>query len=130
MQFSLRTLANRTECFRQFRLAMPAIMNSKDYCSAHLCRKAVSQLRPTFEANGMVRSQRVWGGSHDVILGHMLWLHRMPTYPISFGYRSDRMKTGVLNKLDNRYAEVLMRAIIIHDVRILNHRSFFCLVFS
>lgn len=64
----------------------------------------------------MTRTQHVWGGSHDAILGMMLWLHQTPLYPVSFAYRSDRMKAGSLATFQNDYTEVLERAIIVHDV--------------
>ena len=79
-------------------------------------RKALCELTSTVNANGMVRTQKEWGGSHDVILGHMIWLHDMPVYPISSAYRSDRMRKGSLDKVDNHYAEILENVILIHDV--------------
>lgn len=86
-------------------------------CFICFCRKALSELSSTITANGMVRTQREWGGSHDVILGHMIWLHDMPVYPVSSAYRSDRMRKGSLEELDNNYSEILEQAILIHDVR-------------
>ena len=39
-----------------------------------LDRAALDALRPFVEANAFLRLQGIWGGSHDVILGLVLWL--------------------------------------------------------
>lgn len=85
-----------------------------------ILRRALAELQATINANGMHKTHREWGGSHDVILGFMLWLHDIPLYPIASGYRSDRMKKGSLDKLENEYSDVLDNAIIVHDV---NHAA-------
>lgn len=79
-------------------------------------RKALTDLRATVDANGMYMSQKEWGGSHDVILGEMVWLLDMPVYPMAAAYRSDHMRTGVLNNIKNRYTRLLYDAILVHDV--------------
>ena len=60
----------------QFAIAMPAILN----------RKALDMLFPAVEANGMTELQAIWGGTHDAILGLLLWMYRIDTYTLSHMY--------------------------------------------
>ena len=84
-----------------------------------LQRQAAIDMRAIVDANGMLWSQKEFGGSHDVILGEMFWLLRMPVYPLGAAYRSDRMRTGSLKRLSNRLVNILSQAILIHDVRVM-----------
>lgn len=42
----------------------------------------MSVLKPSIEFLMLSKLQKYWGGSHDVILGMLLWLHDMPTIPL------------------------------------------------
>ncbi len=45
--------------------------------------------------NGFVRTQMEWGGSHDIILGQILWLYEIPTASLSYSnvyYGADILK--------------------------------------
>jgi hypothetical protein len=69
-----------------FHLAQPAIFNRlvpiflyslslfRRFYRLSLDRAALDALRPFVEANAFLRLQGIWGGSHDVILGLVLWL--------------------------------------------------------
>jgi hypothetical protein len=39
-------------------------------------------MRSAINDNGLTRLQSVWGGSHDAILGLLLWLYSIPTYSL------------------------------------------------
>jgi hypothetical protein len=56
-----------------FHLAQPAIMN----------RKGIEVMQKAIEADAFVSLQTMWGGSHDVILGLVLWLHNIPILSFS-----------------------------------------------
>lgn len=39
-------------------------------------------LQPAVEFLMLTRLQKIWGNSHDVILGMLLWMHDLPTIPL------------------------------------------------
>jgi hypothetical protein len=74
-------------------------------------------MKATIDVNGMIKTHNEWGGSHDIILGFMLWILCIPVYGFStVHYRTDRMRTGSLDRLKNRYTRLLHNAIVVHDV--------------
>ena len=48
-----------------------------------ICRAGMERMRVAIQSNGLTELHRTWGGSHDFLLGCLLWLVDMPTY--SFG---------------------------------------------
>lgn len=51
-------------------LAQPAFLN----------RKAIDAIFSCLECNCMIQLQNEWGGSHDAILGTVLWMYNIPTF--------------------------------------------------
>ena len=37
-------------------------------------------LKPAIDVNALTQLQRLWGGSHDFVLGLLLWICAIPTY--------------------------------------------------
>lgn len=54
----------------RFSRAQPVLIN----------REAIVQMRTAIDANALTDLQSVWGGTHDCLLGMLLWMYRMPTY--------------------------------------------------
>lgn len=44
------------------------------------CREALSYMYNSIELNGLTGLQSVWGGSHDALLGLLVWMYSIPTY--------------------------------------------------
>jgi hypothetical protein len=40
----------------------------------------MKRLRNAIDANALTNLQRSWGGTHDALLGMLLWMYQMPTY--------------------------------------------------
>ena len=55
-----------------FRRAQPAIIN----------RQAMNIMKRSIEYLMLSRLQSLWGNSHDVVLGMLLWLHDLPAIPL------------------------------------------------
>lgn len=56
--------------------AQPAILN----------RAALIHLKPAVNSNALTRLQKIWGRSHDAILGLLLWQHEIPLYSLTKSY--------------------------------------------
>lgn len=52
--------------------AQPAIIN----------RQAMKIMQPAIEFTMLSKLQKLWGSSHDVILGMLLWMHDLPAIPL------------------------------------------------
>lgn len=57
------------------------LMNAASH--AILSREGMLLMRAAIQSNGLTELHRTWGGSHDFLLGCLLWLFDLPTY--SFG---------------------------------------------
>ena len=74
LQFSTRWSPSSHNCnisgMHTFPYAMPCVIN----------RKAVDTIKPAIDANGVTNLQKVWGGTHDALLGMLLWIYQINTY--------------------------------------------------
>ena len=43
-------------------------------------REALSFMYNSIERDGLTGLQSVWGGSHDALLGLLVWMYSIPTY--------------------------------------------------
>ena len=43
-------------------------------------RAAMEVMRNSVDHNALTDLHKVWGGSHDFMLGFMIWLSNIPTY--------------------------------------------------
>ena len=84
-----------------FPLAQPIIMT----------RQTVLELQSGINANGMTLLQEIWGGSHDAMLGIMLWLYNIPTYTMYNFYDTDSFYKGIYRRFDQD------KCFVIHRVR-------------
>ena len=84
-------------------LAMPAILNDA----------TVSLMQTALDANAMTTAQLKWGGSHDMLLGMLLWMYSVNTYSISRSYFGGRIyaETAAIYNFSPR------RDILIHAVK-------------
>eukprot|EP00597_Dinobryon_sp_UTEXLB2267_P004879 CAMPEP_0170057662 /NCGR_PEP_ID=MMETSP0019_2-20121128/576_1 /TAXON_ID=98059 /ORGANISM="Dinobryon sp., Strain UTEXLB2267" /LENGTH=215 /DNA_ID=CAMNT_0010262409 /DNA_START=778 /DNA_END=1425 /DNA_ORIENTATION=- len=49
-------------------------------------REAMLHLLPAINNNALTRLQLVWGGSHDFVLGLLMWICDLPTFSFASGY--------------------------------------------
>ena len=105
-KFSNRWNKNKHRCDEhEFNLAQPIIMN----------RAAVQLLHSAIDANGLVRLQHIWGGTHDAVLGLLLWIYNIPTYSIhDFFWPDQILKEGMIAAKSNPQ---LQTTIIYHRIR-------------
>ena len=105
-KFSNRWNKNKHRCDEhEFNLAQPIIMN----------RAAVQLLHSAIDANGLVRLQHIWGGTHDAILGLLLWIYNIPTYSIhDFFWAEQILKENIKMASNNPR---LQTSFIFHRIR-------------
>jgi len=105
-KFSNRWNKNKHRCDEhEFNLAQPIIMN----------RAAVRLLKSAIDANGLVRLQHTWGGTHDAILGLLLWIYNIPTYSIHDFFWAEQILQDNLEVMSRNHR--LKTAIIFHRIR-------------
>lgn len=46
-------------------------------------RAAMQHMGNSIDANGLTGLQKIWGGTHDAILGMLLWKYAIPTYSLN-----------------------------------------------
>lgn len=46
-------------------------------------RAAMQYMCNGIDSNGLTGLQKVWGGTHDALLGMLLWQYSIPTYSIN-----------------------------------------------
>lgn len=81
-----RTL--HTSCNRHYLpVAMPLIISIE----------AVSQLLPALKSNSMMQLQKLWGGTHDMIIGMLISMYGIPTYSFQRHYSNELFfkETGI-----------------------------------
>ncbi len=104
-EFSKRWQQLYPDCFFNgsdgFPLAQPIIMT----------RHTVLELQSGVHANGMTLLQEIWGGSHDAMLGLMLWLYNIPTYTFNNFYDTDSFYKGIYRQFNKN------KCFITHRIR-------------
>lgn len=70
-----------------FAFAQPLILN----------RAATNALRSSTDANAYTALQTKWGGSHDFIVGFVLWLYGLPVFSMYRSYYGDKIVTTRLS---------------------------------
>lgn len=95
-----------------YAFAQPVIMN----------RLAVQQLESALVGNGFLEQQKLWGGSHDAILGMILWMYQIPTYSFSSAYHGADIFVDFDTKILKRHRYKPSKHIIFH--RILNFKGY------
>ena len=86
-----------------FPAAQPAFVNSA----------AMRVLRSALDANGLTELQKIWGGSHDVNLGMLFWLYRIPLLSFFDAYVSVEIE----NETPPPGTVDASKAIVFHKVR-------------
>lgn len=71
------------EAAHNLHIAMPALIN----------REAMALMGNAVEANGMTEHQRIWGGTHDMLLALWLWMYRVPQISVRNVYFGSSVAT-------------------------------------
>lgn len=86
-----------------FGYAQPVFMN----------RRALAMMDNALQANGLTRYQALYGGTHDIILGLLLWVYQVPVYSYSASYYGMRE----LNVTDLRSYKFKDNTLIFHKIQ-------------
>ena len=83
--------ANLDHTCRQhkFPICMPAIIH----------RSTMNSLASAISSNALTNLQLIWGGTHDALLGLLLWQYDIPVYSMSCCYKETKMTLERLNAL-------------------------------
>ena len=108
---------NHTCRQHKFPVCMPAIIHYK----------AMESLASAISSNALTNLQIIWGGTHDALLGLLLWQYDIPIYSMSCCYKETKMTVERLNALSNPLVKRNSNVGIYRDVfivhRVKNMRS-------
>ena len=82
---------NHTCRQHKFPICMPAIIHVS----------TMKSLSPAVSSNALTNLQTLWGGTHDALLGLLLWQYDIPVYSMSCCYKETKMTVERLNALTN-----------------------------
>lgn len=95
-----------------FYYAQPIILN----------RHALASLQSGIQQHAMTSLQRIWGGSHDSVLGMLLWIYQIPLYSFGWAYSGGMFTVEYLMvKADNAEKKMIREQCILYH-RVLNFR--------
>lgn len=66
---------------------------------AILSRSALQQMRSMLDMNGLLTLQKLWGGSHDSVLGLALWVHRIHLISLATSYGGTALTTDFIQSM-------------------------------
>jgi hypothetical protein len=70
----------------------------------NIFRKTVAHLSTAIDANGLTVAQPHWRGTHDTILGYILWIYDVEVLSliVAGGYSGTLMKAAFANRTDDK----------------------------
>ena len=76
----------------------------------------MTKMQPAIEYQMLTRLQSIWGNSHDVILGMLLWLHALPAIPLHSIMHYCIIKQKILTQGKLQRDPICKKILIYHKV--------------